>query len=303
LLQYKAYGLTIQSELPLPELQSSAGAIPDVTVRLGEAIKRPPEGITTDPYTEITPDEAYLYWKDVGGFRICAGREVIIDPHPGLADDLIRLPLLGVVLAVLIHQRKHLVLHASGVEIKGRAVAFVGAKGVGKSTMAAALYAQGNNLLADDIVALNICGHSGDITMLPGFPHLKLWPDAVRSSLGDDPDSLPELTSGSCKRSRIVTDHFIDRAASVKCIYVLALGEDISIRPIKHQEALLSIIRESYLSRFARQIFQGEQASRHFKQCTTLVNTIDVCQLSRPRSLDLLHEAAKLVESHVMSLP
>lgn len=52
------------------------------------------------------------------------------------------------------------VLHASGVLIDGRAVAFCGHSGSGKTSLAFHLVDQGASLLADDVVALS-CGESG----------------------------------------------------------------------------------------------------------------------------------------------
>ena len=114
---------------------------------------------------------------------------------PRRAVDLLRLYLLGPALALLLHQRGFLVLHASAVSLDGGVVAFLGHSGHGKSTTAATLHARGAAIVADDVVAVDL-GAPGGPAALPGFPLLKLWPDAV-TALGENP-----RTCRACTRAR-----------------------------------------------------------------------------------------------------
>jgi len=62
----------------------------------------------------------------------------------------------GTVLAFVLAMRGKVVLHASAVEIGAAALAFVGASGMGKSTMATLLCADGANLITDDLLCLDL---------------------------------------------------------------------------------------------------------------------------------------------------
>jgi len=53
------------------------------------------------------------------------------------------------------------VLHASAVQLDGHAVAIVGASGMGKSTLAAALCRNGCGLVADDVLRIDRNGTAG----------------------------------------------------------------------------------------------------------------------------------------------
>ena len=66
------------------------------------------------------------------------GTEIVVDP----------LPSLGMGFGLLLRPRGLVVLHASSVDIDGKAVAFVGNPGRGKSTLALALLEQGHKLVA-----------------------------------------------------------------------------------------------------------------------------------------------------------
>src|ERR1044072_8019522 len=97
---YSAYGLTIQSVLPLPELTPLAEAEPDVVIRFGKLDTPSFINPACNDDSYFAEGEAYLYWKQIGTFLVREGREIVIDLNPGVDKSLVRLPLLGTVLAV-----------------------------------------------------------------------------------------------------------------------------------------------------------------------------------------------------------
>jgi hypothetical protein len=295
---YFAYGLAVQSSISLPELVGSAVCEPDVTVRLGK-VGRPLPAITNrGSGFHMTAQEAVLFWEDVGTFLVRGGKEIIVEPAERAEERLVRLPILGAVFAVLLHQRGFLVLHASAVAVDGKAIAFLGAKGSGKSTTAATFYARGHELLADDVVALDLSGMLPPIA-LSGFPQFKLWPEAAASLLGDDPEVLPPLCSGYEKRSRRVVDRFSENPLPLRGVYAISEGPDLQIKRLAPQHAILALIGNSYVARFGKQLLNGTGASSHLHQCTSLVNTIPVYSLERPNSLPSLPAVAQLVEEQL----
>lgn len=298
---YNAYNLGISSALPLPELQTSAEAGADVVILLGNVDWSPPPRATCEeePCFEVRSDNAYLSWAQLGRFRVRDGTEIVIDPNPGVEERMLRLPLLGTILAVLLHQRGHLVLHASAAAIDGETVIFLGNKGRGKSTMAAALYGRGHYLIADDVVSITV--DNGRPMVIPGFPQFKLYPEAVAASLGDDHRFLPELADGYEKRGRRVTDRFARQPVPLKSIYVLGLGPESTLKLLDPQAALLTLIANSYMARFGKQLLHGPEASTHLRQCTALLAQIPIYRLERPDSLALLPSVAQLVEEHCKS--
>lgn len=294
---YTAYGLRIRSVLPLPELVAAKEIVGDVVIRLGKVGPLFPEVVGRGSYFHIAGEEAYFFWDQVGTFLVQSGKEIIVDPFPEVEEGLIRLPLLGTVLAALLHQRGALVFHSSAISVDGVAVAFMGIKGSGKSTMAAALYARGHKFVADDVVALDV-NRAKSPTVPPGFPQLKLWPEAAAASLGDDPTVLPRLHFQSEKRARRVTSRFVQRPVPLRQIYALGRGSSAQIEPFQPQEAMIQLIANLYAARFGQQLLQIKGVT-YFLQCAELARNIPIYHLQWPLSLAFLPATVRLVEEHL----
>lgn len=295
---YLAYGLGIRSSIPLPEFVATEAVGTDVVIRRGKTGRRIPETDDDGMYFRMDGEEAFLFWKGVGGYLVKGGREIIFEGLPGVDESIVRLPLVATVLSAAVQQRGILALHASAVEIDGKAIAFLGRRGAGKSTMAAALYARGNPLLTDDSVALDTSCATTPM-VLPSFPQFKLFPEAAAASLGDDPDTLPRLEPNFEKRARRATDGFKSQPVPLKCMYVLGLAQEVEIEPVQRQEAISIIIGQSYVARIFKHSLKGAAASAHFIQCATLANQVPLYWLRRPRSLASLDDFAQAIEDHV----
>ncbi|MBV9790602.1 MAG: hypothetical protein JOZ51_20585, partial [Chloroflexi bacterium] len=92
---YQAYGLTIRSQIPLPELIASPAASADITIRR-DTIARPPElAQSSERCLWSTPDEACLFWADAGTILVRGGDELIVEPLPHVDEQVLRIYLLG----------------------------------------------------------------------------------------------------------------------------------------------------------------------------------------------------------------
>jgi hypothetical protein len=299
---YSAYGLAVASTLPLPELIERNGGDhngkgerrPDVSVRL-DAVSA-----ATFPLPEnqiagwVERDEACMFVPEVGRMLIRHGREIVFDPHNGLDESVMRLFILGPGLGVLLHQRGFLVLHASAVVADGQAVAFIGEKGQGKSTMAGAMARRGFSLLADDIVAIDVDATPQPL-VYPGFPQIKLWPEAA-AELGVNAAELPRIRPEIDKVGRRMEERFFSDAAPLGKIFVLADGDHDSIQSLPPQHVFMNLIHNCYTYSMLKQ--SGTQAT-HFRQTIRLAGKVPVMNLVRRRQLDRIDAVAKMVEAHL----
>ena len=295
---YRAYGLTIRSDLELPELEPEAAESPDVTIRLrptGRPLPHPSGSVVF----EFSADTQYLAWPGVGGFLIRGTNAIDIEPAAGVSTPLLNFPLLGPVFALLLHLRGMLVLHASAIEVAGRGAIFLGDKGAGKSTTAAALVAAGHRLLIDDVLALDFSDPNGP-RIAPGFPQLKLTDATANKIIIDGAVAMPPPIPDFPKQQRRLTGPFLQSHALPGCIYVLMRGPLATTRPMSVQDALSALMRFSYLPLLQQRPLSRLEAGAHLKQCATLAGSVRICTLELPTDLDRLGEIVQLIERDLM---
>lgn len=295
--RYHTYGLTLASAFALPELEPAPdGASPDVFIRQASINHSLPEDETERGCYEATANEAFVWYKEVGHLHIRNGQEIIIDPIADGEERLRHHILQGMALGILLHQRGHLTLHASGVEIDSRAVAFVGFKRMGKSTTAATLYAAGHRLLTDDTIVLD---PEGTGMVLPGFSQVRLDPEAVAASLGLDPEEVPRLHARYHKRTGKADRDFDLTPLPLACILVLNWGDDFAFEPIDGRGAFMELVTHSYAQRFLGNV---GATPRHFAQIKEVVDRVPILQFTKPRALDRLPELVDRVRTTVTAL-
>ena len=291
---YKAYGLTICSDVALPELEPTPPATPDIEIAVGP-VGFPGSKSPNATAFHLEAGRRYLSWQAVGTFMISDAGRIEVDPAPGVDDALLAFPLLGPVLALALHRRGLLVLHASAIAVDGRGVIFMGDKGAGKSTTAGAMIRAGHLLLTDDVVALDL-SDPGRPMILPGFPQLKLAADAAGAISLEQAEVRPRAHPQIDKARHRLRAGFSAEPVPASRIYVLERGGRAAISPLADAAALPSIIKFSYITRFGRQAL-GDFAPGHLAQCARLAAKVGVSRLEAPTGLTRIDEAAALIES------
>ncbi|WP_137929183.1 phosphoenolpyruvate carboxykinase (ATP) [Mesorhizobium comanense] len=294
---YRAYGLTIASDVTLPELEPAAPAVADIVIALGP-IDMPKPSPETATVFRFEPDRQYLAWHAVGAFLISGGCRIDVAPAPGVDDALLAFPLLGPVMALLLHRRGLLVLHASAVAIAGQGAIFLGDKGAGKSTTASALIRAGHDLLTDDVVAIDLANPHEPV-IVPGFPQIKLAADAAAAIPLGQARVRPQVHPAIEKLQHRLQCAFSQSKVPVARIYVLERGEKARTTRLPGIAALPTIIRFSYVTRFGREALSGDFAAAHLRQCSGIANHVGVYRLEVPTGLDRIGEAVALIERDV----
>jgi hypothetical protein len=290
---YFAFGMKICSSLALPELQPGQNGPADLTIRLQPAAPPAlPEGrqVALAHYGDVRT----LTWLAVGTFRIVGHDVVEVTPAPGVPASLLAFPLLGPVMALLLHVRGLLVLHAGAVEVGGGAAVFLGDKLAGKSTTSAAFVRSGHRLVTDDLLALDFAG--GTPLIQPGFPQLKLDPVGAGDMVAGQAQALPEVMPGLGKRQHRLHGAFSLAPLPPRRLYVLERGGTAGVERLPDQEALKALIRYSYLARFPRDVVTPQDLARHMGQCAGLATFAGVSHLCVPDGLDRLAEVVDVVK-------
>lgn len=305
---YTAYGLCVESELPIPEFLPDADGVAEISIRFGSIVAPALQATPSFCRCHITSHDAYLEWETGGMFLVRQGKEIIIDPIPGADEDILRTFLLGAAFGMLLHQRgehpgqrsDHAILHASAVAMAGGAIVFIGDSGAGKSTTAALLQSHGYRLLSDDVTVLDL-RHPQQVQVTPSFPQLRLWPESLES-LGKQPSHFPVLNPLVDKRLYRSPEGFAKTPQSLLGIYVLDLGDTNSIAPLRGQNALSELMHNWYGARFGEAMFSQISTADHLKTFAELVNRVPVYELVRKDSLEEIHAIVPLLEAHVASI-
>jgi hypothetical protein len=293
--RYRAYGLAIDSTLILPgfpEAVDDSGLAPDVVIREERATHLlAGEGVRCHDYAAFMPDEAYFYWHLVGGYLARAGREIVIEAVPGAEPGMVRVPLLGTVLAVLLFQRGLLVLRASAVAGDASAVMFLGAKGTGKSTLAAAVCARGGALLADDVVAVDVRDPDAPV-VLPGPLVPRLWPEA------DDSLMVAPGVDGKPPAPPVAADRSGLSAMPLRTLFTLVEGRSLAVTRLGPKQALRQMVAHTHVARFGSRLLQGAGAAAHLKRCAAVLEHVPVYCLRRSLTFASLPQAAELIDRY-----
>jgi len=292
---YFCYGLHVHSELEIPEFTPSSAKAADVEIRYGDRNKIESAHDADKSFgLRRTSEEITLWIARIGGLQARRGRELVISPTEEAEEGGFRFLVAGVGMGLILHQRGSSSLHGSAVAIDGEAVAFVGWKGMGKSTTAGIFHSRGFPVITDDVLPFMV--HSESVSAIPSFPHLKLLPDTLEAALAEDPDTHLRIDSQSEKRARAVAEDFPKHPLPLRCIYVLDWTEhssDLAASRITGQEACLELLRHS----FALRMFRREgSTTEQLEKISQLVSRVPVRTLVRPHDLDLVGNIPPFVE-------
>ncbi len=295
--RYRICGLTVASDLALPGARpADFDGAPEVTIRRAP-VPQSLEAATIVRSNWEAADGRYLFRAArAGRFLLLNGREISYEPSGAPADCAVYL--LGSVFGMLLHQRGHVVLHASAVEVAGKVALFCGRSGAGKSTLAAALGRAGHAVLNDDVSAIAF-SETGKATVLSDSRYLKLSEAAVAAL------DLQDRRGGQVAAH--VPKFFVDPAviarsgaAEIGAIYILSEGGEASaISRLNAGESLVALQRNVYRPGVVK---QTGQRPHYFERLTALLRDVPVYQLSRPLGLALLGETVALLEAHWRAL-
>jgi hypothetical protein len=297
LIAYSVFGLVIASEIELAELEPApAGAAPDAMVRRG-AVTLPEAG---GGYS-VAGEGTLLTIARVGRYLISGGSEIVVDPAPGASERNVRLFLLGSAFGALLHQRGLLPLHANAIEIDGRAFAFCGHSGAGKSTVAAWFHDRGHRILADDVCVIGF-DEGGRALAYPGIPRLRLWREALEASgreAGAFTRSFDDLDKYDVPTHRDAPP----RPLPLGAIYLLRKSEEgaapAAIERLAGVEAVETLVSNTYRGGYLRTI---GRTGAHLAACLAVARAVPVFLAERAWGFDRFEAQASRLEAHARAL-
>jgi hypothetical protein len=280
----KAFGLSIMSEIPLPELpqlENSLDSI-DIVIKVEDLSKKWLE-ISGMPYDFVFSENLVMFQiPNIATFLIQDGKMITVSLLKEADDNLIRLFILGTCMGAILMQRKILPLHGSAIAINGKAYAIVGDSGVGKSTLASAFLKEGYKLLSDDVIAVSFQHNQKIPFVTPSYPQQKLWEDSLKS-FGMVSRNFQSIYGRENKYSIPVPSKYFTQPLPLAGIIELVKTEngDINIRPIEKLQRFHTLYYHTYRNFFIQKLGLMDW---HFCVSANIIKNIDLYQLHRPTS-------------------
>ncbi len=286
---YLLHGINIQSEIKLSQLSLVQSTSYDAEIRLSDFDPFKDEALKEGINFRVTENAVFLFWKDIGSIKIKDGTEILINPEKNQKIDIILPFILGPALAVLLHQRKKVILHASAVEMNGEAVAFMGDTGFGKSTTAMILQRKGHPMVSDDILSVNLTRREYP-TVNPGTPVIKLRYD-VTELLKEEEHIGKIFYENPIKKFYQIKDWTNKKTLRLKSIYILKNEDEINLETYNGHEAFLALIANSFLIR----LFNKQEKLDNFRQCHKIIEKVPIKLLSTGKDLENLDNLADII--------
>lgn len=317
MFDYSIYGLRLRTNTPLPATAGIAcDAAPDVQIELagvGDSCSMPAT-VPVDAHVASAGafvrvrDDAHEYVRltyagagheavfllRADGARVWARWNALVG-----VEDVASL-LTGPVLSCILRLRGLTCLHASVVDIDGRAIAMLGAKGTGKSTTALGLVRAGGRLLSDDVAVID--RDATAFTVRAGHARVRMRPEPAAALCGSF-DALQPLWSRESDRPQkryLELDDAADveRAYPLAGIYLLGRRDDGRARgltPIAPGAALPLLMTNRHMA----DIVDRHGHTRDFALLAQLVARVPVRDVARGEGLAHLAETIDAIRDDV----
>lgn len=246
-------------------------------------------------------DRYLLRFMDIADFEISAdGRDVLLAPAPGADKGTIDHLYLNHVVPHALSQTGALVFHASAVVLEGRAVAFVGEAGMGKSTLAAAFASRGYAFLCDD--GLHVTSHRGGYSAHPSHPSLRLWQDS-ENELGLQHAQRANPVSFTPKSRLVANASLVHAAQPSPLVACFCLRDDegtpeARIDPLAPAQAFKQLFAQSFLLDTGNR----RRVTAHFDNVSDFAARIPCFTLDYPRRYDRLGDTGDNILAFVNSI-
>lgn len=236
----------------------------------------------------VAHDTLEILVSDTGRFTLLAdGRTIEHLAPPAVARGAVALDLIGVVLPTLLHRDGAWCVHASAVQSPAGVIAFVAARGTGKSTLAAACVHAGCALVADDVVVLRET--TAGISVTPAGVPLRLHAGTARA-VGVHADDADEW--GKVR----VMGALAQAALPLDAIYVLQASDAdaaVARSPRATRAAALALLANGKIT----SLLGGDLAGDALSRCVSLAHRASVFDLAVPRDLERLGSVTEQLHS------
>ncbi len=258
---YTVAGIVLRTELEFPGLPEGPPTPVGWNLRIGDGA--PPLVAVTPIGERVHGVERYRLGWTPGGYRLEYSHAGWFDirfedasitwyRNGEVREELVRAIVLGPVMALALERSGLLCLHGSCVVMGGQAIAFLGGKHYGKSTLALALVRAGARWVSDDLIAIAPGSYGKPARVRPGIASARVWDDAA--SQLDITAWGPRLNPGiKSTVTEFSAETLWTGQASLGAIYLLEPGaadsEQACCRePLRGADAVIALAHQTKLA-------------------------------------------------------
>jgi hypothetical protein len=245
-------------------------------------------------FYHLEPETCWLEVPNVTRFLIKHGRQIIVEPFPGVDEASLRLFLYTICMPLVLIYHNFFLLHGAAIHWGEQGVAFLTNFGQGKSTLLASFLKRSDCFLSDDICVL-----TPDGGILPGLPFIQLREDALKK-LDIDSSALKLIRPGVQKWFVPVPQVGYSQPVLLKTVYMIhpTHRPDVQLTPLVGLRKVQYLKKYTYQPTFVKGL--GKDLF-YFHQCAALAARITVTQVERAKQGFPWHEFAHLIEQDIQS--
>lgn len=276
--RYWAYGLTVASEFPFPELYPLPDEGPiDVELDWLEQHNNLPEPLTKD--TALVEASLNFHVPGIADYTARQGRSIAIRPFQGADQADVRFYCLSNAFAAILHQRNILPMHCGAFEHKGELVLIAGDSGAGKSTLLMELDKLGFPTFSDDVCVPH-CDENNRVVFYSSYPVRKLWQTELEH-VEQEALLIRTLPEGTKKYAVSISSEFSIQAMKPKAVFFIMKSDVLCV-------AFHELAGIEKFSRWESNAYRGEfyraqdLRSQHFRLITQLAEQVKAFSIERP---------------------
>ncbi len=218
-----------------------------------------------------------------------------MNPDLSINNVFLRSLILMQGMGIILYQRGYLVLHGSAVQMKNEAVAFLGQRGNGKSTITIALNNKGYPIISDDVLPIKLLKNSIPL-VFPSLPKVKLYSDVIEYLSEDYYNCYEKIHPDFDKYFYNTNTSFKWDSAPLKTIYIIEKSGRNEIQSLRPQEKLISLVKNTY----SKPLFGSIEKIHNLEQCKHLFEKVRIKRLNVFHSFKKLEQLIEIVENDIL---
>ena len=241
-----------------------------------------------------------LRFPGLADFEVSAdGTVVVAFPTGGIDAATIEHLYLNQIVPLALSRQGRPAFHASAVSVPGGCIAFLGASGMGKSTLAASFALSGAAFLTDDALIIDDSGTG--MLVMPSHASLRLWEDSVEALVG--PDRVRADGVSYSDKARLLAGPDLAHGAAplpLQAAYLLERTEpvEITIKPLAGSFRHMAWVRNSFLL----DIEDRDSLARHFDWTHRIAERVPTFSLDYARDYGNLAQVRARLLQHFGTL-